>query len=204
MRTQVNENNVKTREDNAYRQKYGKIPDDLLERIAYILGSKAKNEKYNLEIQKAIKKIKRIKRHKIQFTLWKVVKPSARPRATMRAGYVQMYVPNAAAAGKWFEEYFKQSDLPRIDTPCTLEITVYEQTPSAFNKKQTILAELGILRPWKRTGDFDNYAKTIADMLQHGMLTDDCLIVSSRVELMYSIKPRCDIVMEYMDEFPSI
>jgi Holliday junction resolvase RusA-like endonuclease len=204
MRTQVNENNVKTREDNAYRQKYGKIPDDLLERIAYILGNKAKNEKYNLEIQKAIKKIKRIKRHKIQFTLWKVVKPSARPRATMRAGYVQMYVPNAATAGKWFEEYFKQSDLPRIDTPCTLEITIYEQTPSAFNKKQTVLAELGLLRPWKRTGDFDNYAKTIADMLQHGMLVDDCLIISSRVELMYSIKPRCDIVMEYMDEFPSI
>lgn len=204
MRSQVNENNVKTREDNAYKQKYGKIPDDKMERIAYILGNKAKNEKYNLEIQKVAKQIKRIKRHRVEFTFWKVVKPSARPRATMRAGYVQMYVPNAAAAGKWFEEYFKQSDLPRIDTPCTLEITVYEQTPSAFNKKQTVLAELGILRPWKRTGDFDNYAKTIADMLQHGMLADDCLIVSSRVELMYSIKPRCEIVMEYMDSFPSI
>ena len=204
MRREVNENNVKTREDNAYKQKYGKIPDDHLERISYILGNKAKNEKYNLEIQKAAKQIKRIKRHKIQFTFWKVIKPSARPRATMRSGYIQMYVPNAAANGKWFEEYFKQSDLPRIDTPCTVEITVYEQTPTAFNKKQTVLAELGILRPWKRTGDFDNYAKTITDMLQHGMLADDCLIVSSRVELMYSIKPRCDIVIEYMDEFPSI
>ena len=204
MRTTVNENNIKVREDNAYKQKYGKIPDDPLLRIQYILGNKSKNEKFNNEIQKCAKQIKRIKRHKVSFTFWKVVKPSARPRATMRAGYVQMYVPNAAAAGRWFEEYFKQSDLPRIDTPCSLEITVYEQTPTAFSKKQKVLAELGILRPWKRTGDFDNYAKTIADMLQHGMLADDCLIVSSRVELMYSIKPRCDITMEYMESFPSI
>lgn len=204
MRDTVNVDNIKTREDTAYKQKYGKIPDDPLERIQYILGRKSSNEKFNADIQKTARQIKRIKRHRVSFTLWKVIKPSARPRATMRAGYVQMYVPNAKAAGKWFEEYFKESNLPTIHTPCSLDINVYEQTPKSFSIKQTVLAELGILRPWKRTGDFDNYAKTIADMLQHGMLSDDCLIISSHVELMYSIKPRCEITIEYMDDFPNI
>lgn len=194
----------KAREDTAYDQRYGKIPDDQLERIRYILGKKADNEKFNDEIQKLAKKIKRIKKKRVEFTFWKMVRPSARPRVSMRGGYVQMYVPNARENGKWFEEYFNQSNLPKISTPCSLEITIYEQTPHAFNLRQRVLAELGVLRPWKRTGDFDNYAKTIADMLQHGMLADDCLVISSQVELMYSIKPHCDIAIEYMEEFPSI
>ena len=196
--------NAKVREDNAYRQKYGKIPNDQMDRIAYILGKKVNNEKYNQDIQAKARQIKRIKKKHINFILWKVVKPSKRPRATVRAGYVQMYVPGAGEAGKWFEEFYKEEKLPYINTPCSLNITVYEQTPNIFSIKQKVLAELGLLRPWKRTGDFDNYAKTVADMMQHGMLEDDCLIISSRVELMYSIKPRCEVSMEYYEEFPNI
>ena len=68
--------------------------------------------------------------------------------------------------------------------------------------RDKVLAELGYIRPWKRTGDFDNYAKTIADSIQHGMLEDDCLIVSSKQDLFYSIKPHAKVKIVYYKKFP--
>lgn len=193
---------IKDREDKLYEQEFGKIPNTQSERIAYILGSRKDNKKFNESILKEGKRIKRIKRIKVSFTLWKVVKPSARPRANTQGGYISMYVPRAAANGAYFEQFFKESNLPHIDTPCELNIRIYEKTPSSFSIKNKVLAELGLIRPWKRTGDFDNYAKTIADCMQHGMLEDDALIVDSHVSLYYSIKPHADVEVIYMKQFP--
>ena len=191
------------RENVEYARRYGEIPDDPLARIKYILGKKATNEKYNKEIEAIAKKIKRIKTHKCSFVLYKVLKPSARPRANSTMGYIKMYVPHAAENAEWFENFFAGSNLPKISTPCTLNIRIYEQTPSSFPMKGKILAELGLIRPWKRTGDFDNYAKSVADMMQHGMLEDDCLVVDSRQQLFYSAKPRVEVEVIYLDKFPT-
>lgn len=190
------------REDIAYKQEFGDIPNTKKDRIAYILGKKINNESFNRSIMIAAKRIKRIKKHKIEFTMWKTVKPSARPRFNKRGAYVKTYVPHARENGDWFEAFAKENNLPLIDTPCTLNMTIYEKTPSSFSIKNKVLAELGIIRPWKRTGDFDNYAKGIADAIQHGMLKDDCLVVSSTQNLYYSIKPHADIEIIYLDSFP--
>jgi len=193
---------MKRREDIIYDQKFGHIPDSQLERITHILGKRAGNEKYNAMIASEAKRIKRIKTTTIKFTMWKIVKPSARPRFNRRGGYVRTYVPHAKENGDWFEEFAKENNLPFIDTPCTLNMSIYEKTPDSFNMKQKVLAELGLIRPWKRTGDFDNYAKGIADAIQHGMLADDCLVVESTQKLYYSIKPHADIEIVYMNKFP--
>lgn len=190
------------KEDELYYKEYGHIPDRQIDRITYILGSKANNEKFNNYIIKEARRIKRIKWNKIEFTMWKIVKPSQRPRANSRGGYIRMYVPGARQAGDWFEDFFKENELPFIETPCILNMEIYEKTPSSFSMKNKVLAELGILRPWKRTGDFDNYAKGIADCIQHGMLKDDCLVVESTQKLYYSIKPHAKIEIKYMDKFP--
>lgn len=190
------------REDKLYQEEYSMIPNTQIDRITYILGKKANNIKFNDLIAKEAKKIKRIKKIKIEFTIWKVVKPSRRPRANTRSGFVRMYVPGAAEAGSWFEEFLKENDLPFIETPCILNMDIYEKTPSNFSIKNKVLAELGLIRPWKRTGDFDNYAKGIADMIQHGMLKDDCLVIESTQRLYYSIKPHADITIEYYEKFP--
>lgn len=191
-----------TREDKLYQQEYGHIPDTQMDRIIYILGKRANDEKFNNMIAKEAKRLKRIKTKKIDFTMWKVVKPSRRPRANSRGGYIRMYVPGAAEAGNWFEEFAKENDLPFIETPCILNMNIYEKTPSSFSIKNKVLAELGIIRPWKRTGDFDNYAKGIADCIQHGMLKDDCLVIESTQKLYYSIKPHAEISISYMEKFP--
>lgn len=192
------------REDIIYEQQFGHLPNTQMDRIRYILGKKVDDEKFNHNILIQAKKISRIKKTKIEFTMWKVVKPSARPRAETRSGYVRMYVPRAKLNGDWFQEFAKKNNLPFIDTPCVLNMKIYEKTPSSFNKTQAVLAELGYIRPWKRTGDFDNYAKGIADAIQHGMLADDCLVYDSRQELFYSIKPHADIQLIYMNKFPEV
>lgn len=191
-----------TREDKLYQQEYGHIPDTQMDRIIYILGKRANDEKFNNMIAKEAKRLKRIKTKKLDFTMWKIVKPSRRPRANSRGGYIRMYVPGAAEAGNWFEEFAKENDLPFIETPCILNMNIYEKTPSSFSIKNKVLAELGIIRPWKRTGDFDNYAKGIADCIQHGMLKDDCLVIESTQKLYYSIKPHAEISISYMEKFP--
>lgn len=192
------------KEDKLYQQEYGHIPDKQIDRITYILGKKANNQKFNEAIIKEAKKIKRIKMETINFTMWKVVKPSRRPRANTRGGYIHMYVPGAADAGNWFEQFAKENNLPFIETPCILNMDIYEKTPSSFSMIKKVLAELGVIRPWKRTGDFDNYAKGIADCIQHGMLKDDCLVIESTQRLFYSIKPHADVTIKYYTKFPEI
>ena len=113
-----------------------------------------------------------------------------------------MYVPHAHENGNWFEKFAAENKLPFIDTPCIFNLEVYEKTPSSFSIKNKVLAELGLIRPWKRTGDFDNYAKSVADAIQHGMLKDDCLIIESTISLKYSVKPRSEVEIKYMEKFP--
>jgi Holliday junction resolvase RusA-like endonuclease len=190
------------REDILYEKEFGHIPNDQLERIQYLLGAKANNKKFNDAIANEAKKIKRIKTTKVSFTMWKIVKPSARPRFSRRGAYIKTYVPHARENGDWFEEFAKENNLPFIDTPCVLNMNIYEKTPSSFSIKNKVLAELGLIRPWKRTGDFDNYAKGVADAIQHGMLKDDCLVIESNQKLYYSCKPRAEIEIIYMNKFP--
>lgn len=197
--------NELNREDVLYEQEFGNIPNDQLGRIAYILGKRVNNDKVNTDIQKTARKIKRMKTRKLEFTLWKIMKPSARPRANTRSGYVHMYVPHSNENKAWFEKYMEENELPHISTPCKFNIDIYEKTPSSFNMKEKVLAELGLLRPYHRTGDFDNYAKAVTDMCQaqNGLfLEDDCLIYESRIRRFYSIKPHTDVCIEYMEGNP--
>ena len=191
-----------TDDKKTYEILFGDIPEDDEGRLTYILGKKIGNSKFKSEIDKIIKKFKKYKKKKIEFTWYKVLKPSARPRANMRSGLMHMYVPRAADNGKQFSEFCKENNLPIIDTPCTLNIKIYQKTPSSFSIKNKLLAEMGLIRPWGRTGDFDNYAKAVADAIQHGMLVDDCLITSSQIDKFYSIKPRVFVQIEYYEKFP--
>lgn len=185
-----------------YEQMYGDIPDEPIDIIAHILGKRVNNKALNDDITNTANKVKRMKKIRIEFTMYKVWKPSARPRVNGRGPYMRMYVPHAAENGEWFEDFYKSKSLPFIDTPCEISMVIYEHTPSSFSIKNKVLAELGIIRPWRRTGDFDNYAKSIADAIQHGMLADDCLIYESSQSLRYSAKPRAIVTITYYAKHP--
>ncbi len=147
-----------------------------------------------------------IKWKKIKFTIPLIPEPSHRPRL---CGY-RVYVPGAAKN----QSFFDRNVRPKlnglfIDTPCKIEADIFCKTPMSFTKTQTILAEQRVLRPWVNTGDVDNYDKAIYDMMQPnekrghvGIMENDCLIIESKSNKYYSLNPRYEITITYMEEMP--
>lgn len=140
------------KENKIYHQLFGHIPNTIIGRIAYILGKRATSKNVRDSIEKEVRRIKRIKWKSISFTMFKIFKPSARPRANTRMGFVRMYVPRAKENGEWAIDYLNKHPMKKITTPCKFKISFYEKTPSSFSLRDKVLAEMGYLRPWKRTG----------------------------------------------------
>ena len=118
------------KENEMYKAAYGDIPNDPLDIIAWILGKRINNKKLNDDITATAKKTQRMKKTTVEFTMYKVWKPSARPRVNSRGAYMNIYVPHAKENGDWFEDYYKKHpELPKVSTPCEIVIEVYERTP---------------------------------------------------------------------------
>ena len=149
---------------------------------------------------------KNIKWKKVTIEIPENPEPSHRPRLS---GY-RVYVPGAAK----HQRYFNKHILPKlhglfIKYPCKVEVDFYCKTPKSFNRTQTILAEMRILRPWGNTGDVDNFSKTILDMVQPnekrghiGIMENDCLVYEMNSRKFYSINPRYELRITYMDKVP--
>lgn len=147
-----------------------------------------------------------IKWKRVSFTIPMIPKPSQRPRL---CGY-RVYVPGASKNGS----FFNKNVLPTLEglfitTPCKVKLDIYVSTPVSFTKTQKCLAEMKILRPWTSTGDVDNYEKAVFDMIQpnekrghEGILSNDSLIISSCTDKYYSINPRYELTIDYMDNIP--
>lgn len=154
----------------------------------------------------AIEKINGIKWKTVEFIIPIVPEPSHRPRL---CGY-RVYVPGAAK----HQKFFQTRVLPKlnglyIQTPCKIESDIYVKMPSSFTKTQKVLAEMKILRPWVNTGDIDNYEKAIYDMMQpnkkrknRGIMCNDSLIIEAHSNKYYSIDPRYEIRISFMDRIP--
>ena len=150
---------------------------------------------------------KEIRWKKVRIEIPRTPEPSHRPRLS---GY-RVYVPGAAKN----QRYFNNHVLPTlkglfITTPCKIELDIYCQTPKSFSKTQKIIAEMGLLRPWVNTGDVDNFEKAVYDMMQPnekrghiGIMENDCLIIESHTNKYYSITPRYELTIYYMNEIPS-
>lgn len=135
-------------------------------------------------------------------------KPSQRPRLS---GY-RVYVPGAYKNAA----FFNKNVLPTlgdlwIDTPCKMQVDIYAKTPASFSKAQKLLAEMKVLRPWSHTGDIDNYCKSAMDQIQpnkkrghKGILADDSLVIELNSNKYYSITPRYEITITYMNKIPEI
>ena len=71
-----------------------------------------------------------------------------------------------------------------------------------MNNVEKICAELGIIRPTSKP-DWDNVAKAYCDMIQGILIYDDSLIVEGNSRKFYSLKPRIEIKIEYMEDYDS-
>lgn len=179
-----------------YNKLYGDIPKYNNERIDYLL--KDTNLKRNkLKVYDEIQRINSIKWKKKSFTLYIIPKATPRPRSGKNGIF---YVKGSSDNKKFFKEFIKDKELEIINTPCKIECISYLPISKSMNSVNKILAELGFIRPISKP-DWDNLAKAYCDMIQGYLLEDDALIIEGISKKYYSIKPRVEITIEWMESF---
>ena len=89
-----------------------------------------------------------------------------------------------------------------ISTPMQVCINVYFKTPTYFNQADTILAEIGLYRHIQKP-DWDNIGKKYTDMFNGNVWLDDNMITDGEVHKYYSILPRVEIYIRYLNHFPN-
>lgn len=184
-----------------YNDVYGEIPASNEERLAFIKNQVKTDRAYAGKLEQEITRIKGIKWSTLDFTFYLVPKPTPRPR--LDNGKHHFYVQRAADNKRFFKEYLKEmQDIPTIITPCKFYCTSYLPTPKGMGVLEQLLAELGLLRPIKKP-DFDNLVKTYSDMITGTVLFDDSLIIEGVSKKYYSVKPRIEITVKYMEDFDS-
>lgn len=185
-----------------YIDEYGEIPRDRTERFIWLLEKlNLRNSPSRKNIQSSIERNLNIRWNKINFIIYLLPKGTPRPRLSSRSR--TFYVLGARDNREIFDKFMANQDFPIITTPCKFKCTSYLPIPKQFTKIDTLLAEMGLIRPINRP-DWDNLGKTYSDMIQGTLLYEDSLIIEGTSKKFYSIKPRIEIELEYADEHDSM
>jgi len=184
------------KQEKEYKEEYGNIPSSNLERLDYLINNISIKNK---DIYYEIERVKSINWKKESFIIYLL--PKATPRPRMGRGGI-FYVKGAKDNKKLFQKYITDFDIPLITTPIKFTCISYFPIPSSMKSYEKVLAELGFIRPISKP-DFDNLAKAYCDMLQDTLIYDDALVVEGISKKYYSVKPRIEITIEYMEDYDS-
>lgn len=183
-----------------YEKLYGDIPKEKEKYLDYLIKSLNIKRGVNINFAEEIRRILHIKWEHLSFTIFLVPKGTPRPRASKN----HFYVKGASDNKRFFKEFYDSwNDHPKIVTACKFTVKSYLPLVSTMKRYEMILAELGLIRPITKP-DFDNLAKTYADMIQGTLLSDDALIIEGTSKKYYSVKPRIEISLSYAEEFDSV
>lgn len=197
-----------------YIDKYKDIPRDYDERKQYII------DKYDItgnKMQMAIDKMQNMynnisyktvkivlfeepegaKRHRYRI----ITRKNYAREAMINSNFVHVYSPNASDDNNYMKRLVGQDliDLEGlINTPCTVIINSYFKTPSTYNGIDVYLAENYMHRHISKP-DWDNIGKKYSDMNNTNVWLDDALVISGVVNKFYSILPRVEIYIKYMN-----
>ena len=211
----------KTRKDKEkiYKEKYSDIPKDYNERLEYII------DKYNVS-EKQFNDIiyrKRNMEHNLEFLDFRLVLyeiPEGTPRHRYRIinksnymnaaiampSYVHVYQPNAKE-DHIFMKRLVDEELNNlnifIQTPCNIEINNYFPMPSNYNSSDVLISEYGLNWCIQRP-DWDNIGKKYSDMYNSNIWLDDKLVISGQVNKFYSVLPRVEIDIHYLNIVPTL
>jgi Holliday junction resolvase RusA-like endonuclease len=181
-----------------YNELYGDIPRDYEGRLEYLLN-KMNLKKFTEPVYQYMKRIRDIKWKDISYTIYLLPKATPRPRSGANGIF---YVKGAKDNKKFFQNYIIDQNIDLIKTPCKFTCISYFPIPNSMNNIEKIAAEFGLIRPTSKP-DFDNLAKAYCDMAQDLLIYDDSLIVEGISKKFYSIKPRIEITISYMEDFDS-
>jgi Holliday junction resolvase RusA-like endonuclease len=197
-----------------YEEKFSDIPKDYTERLLWMY------DKYNINDKKAeniIAKrnamVQSLEYGDLFIILYENPEGSPRPRFRLvnRKNFINEAMTNGqfvhvySITGKEDNMFMKRlidNDLIAISnmifTPCIVEYNAYLKTPSTFNAEDKFLAEIGLIRPITKP-DWDNLGKKYSDMSNHNLWLDDTLVISGTVNKFYSILPRIEIKLRFLN-----
>ena len=194
------------------------IPKDYQERINWIIDTyKISDTKLKDIIDTKNKMLQQMYYMPELFVvIYEIPEGSPRPRARFikskgnnilanarsNSGFIQVYSITGAADKKFMQEFKTNSDFDFLEsliyTPCSVKYDAYFKTPSIFNSKEKMLAELGMIRPLSKP-DFDNVEKKYSDMYTGNIWVDDSIVIESNFNKYYSELPRIEITLRYMN-----
>ena len=197
-----------------YDLKYSKIPRDYQERLNWMYDKFHMNDKLCDEItNKRNAMLRDLSYTNIFVILYEEPEGTPRPRfrlvnrknlanmAVQNSQFVHVYSIGGADDNRFMHRMVNE-ELSFLDhliyTPCTVTFNAYLKTPKVFNRVDTYLAEMGIHRPITKP-DWDNIGKKYSDMYNSNVWLDDNLVISGTVNKFYSILPRVEISLYYMN-----
>ena len=200
-----------------YQEKYSEIPKDYHARLLYLYDKLHLNESICEEIiSKRDAMIDRLSYNEFFIVLYEEPEGSPRPRfrlvnrknlansAMTNSQFVHVYSSTGAEDNKFMNRLVTEQDLMPLNqlicTPCNIVFDAFIKTPSAFNRVDTFLSEIGIIRPIPKP-DWDNIGKKYSDMYNSNIWLDDSLVISGTVNKYYSILPRVEIHLRYLNTF---
>ena len=206
----------RTKKSIEYATKYGMIPVDDNGRLSYMYDLYKITEKDQNEIFRTKNQmIEQLRYYDYNIKLFEDPEGSERPRtrlvnrynltsmAKANSSFIQIYSPCAKEDSIYMKRLL-DTELDQLDhlicTPCIVDINVYIAIPKQFNGVHAILAELGLIRPIKKP-DWDNTGKKYTDMLNLNVWIDDDIVIDGAVHKYYSILPRIEINIRYLNMF---
>lgn len=197
-----------------YEEKYSHIPKDYYERLWYLINTlRLSPSKMDDIITKKRNMQEYLHYYSLKIVLYEDPEGAKRPRfrlinrknfmneAIKSKSFVHVYSPNAAEDHKYIhklldEELIQLNNL--IATPIQICINVFFKTPSYFNQTDIILAEIGLHRHIQKP-DWDNIGKKYTDMFNENIWLDDNMVIDGEVHKYYSILPRVEIYIKYLN-----
>ena len=197
-----------------YQEKYSHIPIDYNERLSWMYDNYKINDRKAIEIyNKRNDMVNSLYYKEFTVILFEEPEGAKRPRfrlinrynlvneAMNNSDFVHVYSPDAKEDSVYMKRLIDH-ELVELDTliytPCIVEYNIYIKTPSVFNTVDTFLSELGLIRPLVKP-DWDNIGKKYSDMYNHNVWIDDTLVISGTVNRFYSILPRVEIKLRYLN-----
>lgn len=197
-----------------YDINYSGIPLDYYDRLSYMTDLyKLSENKMDEIIAKKINMERNLTYYDLNIVLYEEPEGTPRPRfrlvnrknfanqAITNSSFVHVYSINAKDDFLYMRRLMETELLSLnqlINTPCIIEFDAYFKTPSSFSITDKFMAELGLINPITKP-DWDNLGKKYSDMYNHNVWLDDSLVKKGTVEKFYSILPRVEIKLRYLN-----
>lgn len=198
-----------------YENKYRDIPIDYKERLEYLYDKLRISETQAFDILRTRDQmIEKLFYYDTQIILFEVPEGSPRPRfrivnrsnlsnmAISNPNFIHVYSLTGKEDNMFMKRLINHDDFNALDsmicTPCIIDIYMFFKTPSYYNREDTILAEIGLHRPITKP-DWDNGGKKYSDMFNANVWLDDTLVIDGSVHKYYSILPRVEIRLRYLN-----